>query len=67
MDFATQLVKVKRQGGEGIIALSTGDTYEVRNLGHSTGGFVTFNTMCGKYVRHSGGFTFYSTSRKNVT
>ena len=65
MDFETQLVKVKRQGGEGIIILSSNETFEVKKLNHSTAGFITFETLCGKYIRHSGDWTFYSKSRRH--
>lgn len=65
MELALTLTKVKRSGGVGYIALSTGQKYEVKKLNHNTSNFVSFETMCGKYIRHSGDFTFYSTSRKD--
>ena len=65
MDLDLILTKVKRSGGSGFVKLDNGETYEVKKLTFSPVGFVSFESMCGKYIKHSGSYTFYTRSKNH--
>lgn len=65
MDLELKLTKIKRSGGSGLIKLDSGLEFEVKKLNFSEAGFVIIDTMCGKYIKHSGNYTFLTTSRNS--